>query len=145
MILLDANILLYAYDSESPRQQKCADWLNALFQRPEYVGIPWVAMWAFVRVRTSLRAVSKPATIAESFAVIREWRSLPNVVVVEPGKRHAGLLEYVASTYDVSGPLLSDAVIAALALENGAAVASTDRDFSRFKEIRWINPLDLAD
>jgi hypothetical protein len=87
----------------------------------------------------------KPATIPESFAIIRQWQALPNVFVIEPGVRHAAVLEHVANAYAVQGPLLSDAVIAALALENGATVASTDRDFSRFKEVRWVNPLEESD
>jgi hypothetical protein len=75
------------------------------------------------------------------FAIIEEWIAQPGIVVVQPGPRHAEILKRLIIEHGVTGPLVMDAVLAALALENGASLASTDQDFRRFPELRWVNPL----
>lgn len=144
MILLDVNVLLYAYDENSPFHKVAGDWLENLFNGDEPVGIPWVTIWAFVRVRTSLKGSERPATVEESLAVIREWLEQPGVAILEPGPRHIELLGRLCHSSGVRGGRVINAVLAALALEHGAAVASTDHDFSRFEQIRWVNPLKVA-
>lgn len=141
MTILDANVLLYAYDSSSPHHRSAAPWIEALFTSPETIGLPWQTIWAFLRIRTNLRLVSTPQSAAQSFAIVREWLGLPGVVLVQPGPRHADILERLVVEQGATGPLVSDAVLAALAIENGATLASTDRDFSRFAGLRWENPL----
>lgn len=144
MILLDINVLLYAYDEDSPFHQVAGAWLEELFRSKEPVGLPWVTVWGFVRIRTNSRLGEKPRTLEETFDLVRSWLSVSGVTLVDPGPRHLELLAHLAQTYGARGPVMTDAVLAALALEYGAAVASTDHDFSRFQEIRWINPLKVA-
>jgi uncharacterized protein len=140
--ILDANILIYAYNQDAPQHGAAAKWLEGLFNSPEMVGLPWMTLWAFLRISTNARAWTKPMAAKEAFAAIHEWLERPNAAIVQPGPRHAEILEKLVGEGNASGPLVSDAVLAALAIEHGAALASTDRDFSRFRELRWVHPLD---
>lgn len=141
MTIVDANILLYAYDSSAPEHPAAVAWLNNLFQGGEIVGLPWVVIWAFLRVTTNPRLLRGSKPIPEIFSVISEWLNQPGIVLLNPGGRHTDILERLLADYGVVGPMVTDAVIAALALEYGATLASTDQDFRRFPEVRWINPL----
>jgi uncharacterized protein len=141
MTILDANILLYAYDTDSPSHTEAARWIERLFGDSDTIGIPWQTIWAFLRIRTNPRLMANPKSPAESFELVREWLALPGVVTVQPGPRHAELLERLVIEHRASGALVSDAVLAALAMEHGAVLASTDRDFGRFPDLRWVNPL----
>lgn len=141
MTLLDANILLYAYNSAAPQHKKAAAWLEDLLSGAEMVCIPWVSLWAFVRIATNPRIWPNPKSTDDCFSIIRELLAHPGVAILEPGERHAEILEVLLAEQRVAGPLVTDAVLAALAIENGAVLASTDRDFSRFPNLRWLNPL----
>lgn len=141
MILLDANILLYAYNADAPQHQAVAQWLTALVDSGETLGLPISTIWAFLRISTNSRIWPNPLAADKAFEILNEWLSHPGVVVINPGPRHVELLERVVAEYSAAGALLSDAVLAAMALENGATLASTDQDFRRFASIRWINPL----
>ncbi|HVW07320.1 MAG TPA: TA system VapC family ribonuclease toxin [Bryobacteraceae bacterium] len=144
MTIVDANILLYAYDSSAAQNPAAVAWLNDLFQTGETVGLPWVVIWAFLRVTTNPRLLRGAKPVPEIFSVISEWLKQPGIVLLNPGPLHADILNRLLSDYGVAGPMVSDAVIAALALEYGATVASTDQDFRRFPEVRWINPLNQS-
>ena len=141
MTLLDSNILLYAYNSSAPQQEAAAKWLSDLLTSGELIAIPWVTFWAFVRISTNPRIWQDPLSAEQAFGVVSEWAAQDTVVLLQPGPRHAELLERVVTTYQAAGSHLTDAVLAALALESGATVASTDQDFRRFAEIRWVHPL----
>jgi uncharacterized protein len=141
LTLIDANLLLYAYDADAPQHAAAAAWLQGIFRENEPLGLPWVTLWAFVRIATNARLWPNPKTVDEAFRVVRELVNQPGVVIVNPGARHRELLEKLIQDHRASGPLVSDAVLAALAIENGATLASSDQDFSRFTELRWINPL----
>ena len=141
MTLLDANLLLYAYNADAPEQPRAAAWLEQLLDGTEVIGLPWSTLWAFLRIATSARIWRNPKSAQEAFEIMRGWLAQPGVLIVQPGARHAELLEALVREHRATGPLLSDAVLAALALENGAVLASSDRDFSRFPGLRWINPL----
>lgn len=142
MTVLDANILLYAYNSDAPQQRAAAGWLTKLLESGESVGLPWVTIWAFLRVSTNARIWPRPLPAAEAFRVIGEWLAQPGVVVVQPGPRHAELLERLVIGRRAAGVLVSDAALAAMAMEYGAALASTDQDFRRFPELRWVDPFE---
>ena len=144
MTLLDANVLIYAYNADAPEHPRVHAWLEDLFAAGEPVGIPWLALWAFVRVATNPRLSSTPKPAAEVFPIVRGLLAHPQVLVIEPGARHAETLERLVVDNRISGTLMTDAVFAALAIEHGATLASTDRDFSRFSGLRWINPLAPA-
>ena len=139
--MLDANILLCAYNADSPQHAAAATWLEELFHGSELIGLPWTTLWAFLRISTNPRVWPNPKSAPEAFQIIREWLAQPGVVIVEPGPRHMELLESCVTGHGAAGSLVSDAALAALALENGAVLASTDRDFSRFESLRWVHPL----
>jgi toxin-antitoxin system PIN domain toxin len=141
MTILDANVLLYGYNSDSPEHNVTREWLDHLFAGPERIGIPWLSLWAFLRISTNARAVRHPFSLSEAFEIVRELIAQPNVTIVDPGSRHVEILRSVAAESRVSGPHMTDAALAALAIEHGAILASTDRGFARFKGLRWVNPL----
>jgi toxin-antitoxin system PIN domain toxin len=141
LTIIDANILLNAYDAESPHQPAASLWLSKLLESGEAIGLPWISIWAFIRISTNHRIVRNPKPASECFAIVREWLAQPGVFPLNPGPLHAEILEKLAAEYGVTGPLLTDAALAALALEYGGKVASADQDFRRFPSVKWINPL----
>jgi hypothetical protein len=142
--LLDANILLYAYNADAPEHEQARRWLKSLFARPEWIGLPWLTLWAFLRISTNPRLFPRPLRAEEAFEILHGWLRLPRVRVIDPGPRHPELLERLVTGNQAAGALLTDAALAALAFEQGAVLASTDQDFSRFPGLRWVNPLEPA-
>jgi toxin-antitoxin system PIN domain toxin len=141
LILVDANVLLYAYHPRSSHHDRCRRWLEAAFSGDGPVALCWLVVLAFLRISTSARAFEQPLTMAEALAIVSEWLALPAIVMVEPGPRHWETLHHMLSDAQVVGPMVTDAAIAALALEHGAAVCTTDRDFRRFSGLRLVDPL----
>lgn len=141
MILVDANLLLYAYDSAAPEHPKARRWLEDVLARPEPVLFPWHSIHAFLRIATNPRAWTSPLSIEEARAIVDEWLSLPNVVTPCPGERHWEILRGLLADSQCRGPLVTDAVLAALAMEYGAELCTNDRDFGRFPALRVLNPL----
>ena len=144
MKLLDANILLYAYDADSIHHVVCRNWLTRALNEDEPVGLPWQTMLAFVRIATNPRAVRTPLAIAQACDIVDAWLSRPQVVAVEAGDRFWPLLREQLTEAKVSGPLVTDASLAALALEHGATLCSADRDFLRFPSIKRFDPTQQA-
>lgn len=141
MTLLDANILIYAYNADAPEHPQMRQWLSDLFSDSARIGISWLVLWAFIRVATNPRLSPTPKPPAEVFRIVRTLLSQSQVMIMEPGPRHAEILEQLVIDHKVSGSMFTDAALAALAIEHGATLASTDRDFSRFANLRWLNPL----
>lgn len=141
MTVLDANILLYAYNADAPQQKAAARWLTELVESREIIGLPWVTTWAFIRISTNPRIWANPRPAKDAFGILGKWLAQPGVIALHPGPRHWELLESLALKHNATGQLTTDAVLAALAMENGALLASTDQDFSRFKGLRWVDPL----
>jgi toxin-antitoxin system PIN domain toxin len=141
MTIIDANVLLYAYNGDAPQQRIAAQWLAKLLGSGETIALPWVTVWAFIRISTNSRIWASPRPATEAFAIVGEWLAQPGVVPLHPGPLHAEILEKLVSDYGATGPLVTDAVLAALAMEHGALLASTDQDFRRFPDLRWVNPL----
>jgi uncharacterized protein len=139
--ILDANVLLYAYNADAPQQPVAARWLAELLEGDDAIGLPWLTVWAFIRIATNSRIWTTPLSTKEVFAIVDGWIAQPGVVVLQPGPRHAEILKRLVIDHAVTGALVTDAVLAALAIENGAVLASTDQDFRRFPELRWTNPL----
>ena len=139
--MLDANILLYAYDVRSVYNERSRIWLEALLSGEETIGLPWVTAWAYVRISTNRRLSQTPFSPEEAHEIITELRSTPLVVMVNPGRRHQAILLEQMLASNVRGPETTDAVLAALAIENGATLASTDVGFRRFPDLTWLNPL----
>lgn len=142
MILVDANLLLYAYDAAASEHSKARSWLETVLAKPEPVLFPWQSIHAFLRIATNPRAWKAPLTIEEARAIVDELLSLPNVVTLSPGERHWDILRELVADSQCRGPLVADAVLAALAIEHGAELYTNDRDFSRFHNLRVVNPLE---
>jgi uncharacterized protein len=141
VILLDVNILLYAYDREASHHAEIRIWLEELLTSSTEIGVAWLTIWAFVRISTNSRINEEPLTPRVAFRTLNELLARPDVAIIEPGRRHIQILEQLVIDGQAAGPRVTDAALAALAIEHGATLASTDRDFSRFPDLRWINPL----
>jgi toxin-antitoxin system PIN domain toxin len=142
MILIDANLLLYAYDHSSPHHQGAHDWLEATFSEPEPVGLAWMTLLAFLRIGTSPRPLENPLSVREAAAIVGDWLERPMVTLLNPGERHWEILCDLMAKGQAKGSLIMDAHLAALAIEHGATLATTDRDFARFPGLKFFNPLD---
>jgi toxin-antitoxin system PIN domain toxin len=141
VIVVDANLLLYAYDSAAAQHARARVWLEGLLSAAEPVGLPWASLLAFLRIGTNPRALARPFSIAEATAIVEAWLAQPCVTVVEPGERHWEILSRLLASAQARGPLVPDAHLAALALEHGATLATADRDFARFEGLRTLDPL----
>ncbi|HEV3072737.1 MAG TPA: type II toxin-antitoxin system VapC family toxin [Solirubrobacteraceae bacterium] len=140
MILLDANILIYASIESFPQHEACRAWLENAFARPAKVGLPWPSLLGFVRIVTNPRILDPPTSTRAAWARVEQWLKQPNAWIPAPTDRHRTMLSTLLGE-DVRGDLIPDAHMAALALEHGLTVCSTDSDFARFAEVRWQNPL----
>jgi uncharacterized protein len=142
VIVLDANILLYAYDSTSAKHTKAREWVERALTDELSVGIPWQTVSAFLRVVTNTNLPGQRFTIEEALEIVDQWIAQPNVRFLAPGEEHWSLLRKTLLTGQARGPIVIDAQLAALTFEHGGTLCSTDRDFARFPELRWNNPLD---
>jgi toxin-antitoxin system PIN domain toxin len=141
LILVDANLLLYAYDRSSSRHEDARRWLESALNGPEPLRFAWLTVVAFLRIATNPRAFARPLPIADAFAIVERWLSLPLTGILEPTERHVELFRATAVSGQARGPLMTDAHLAALAIEHGATFCTTDRDFGRFPGLRSVNPL----
>jgi|KBSMisStaDraftv2_1062788.scaffolds.fasta_scaffold774751_2 toxin-antitoxin system PIN domain toxin len=141
MINLDANVLIYAYNESAPQHTIARHWLEKQFDEPDLLGFSWQVITAFLRLSTNARAFPMPLPVAEACEVVDQWLDHPKTVLLLPTERHWPLLRALAVGGQAIGPLLMDAHLAALSIEHGAALATTDRDFSRFAGLRIIDPL----
>ena len=144
MILSDANLLLYAYYPRAQQHEASRIWLETALSRSELVQFPWLTLWAFLRISTNPRAFEEPLSIAEATTIVSSWLARPNAVVLEAGERHWEILRQLLDASQSAGPLVTDTALAALAIEHGATLHTTDRDFSRFPGLDWTNPIEGA-
>ncbi len=143
MIVLDANLLLYAYDPRSPFYDAARRWLGDVFSYEDEVGIPFQSILAFVRVSTHVSLASQSFTMRYALEAVDGWLALANVKVLTPGQTHWEIFKKLCLTSGISGDVSTDVHIAALAIEHDAILCSVDRDFARFLGLRWRNPLEL--
>ncbi len=141
MIVVDANVLIYAYDSRSERHAQAATWLERTLNGDEDVRFPLMTLLAFVRITTNPRVFEHPLDPGAAIAIVRAWLSRPNVRIVDPTDRHWEALAATAAAGQARGPLVMDAHLATLTSEYGATLATTDRGFARFPRLRTIDPL----
>jgi toxin-antitoxin system PIN domain toxin len=141
MILPDANLLLYAYDSASPFHRESARWWSDLLSAPEPVGLCPVVVFAFLRLSTNPKVFDRPMSVTEANDTIASWLARPNVRLLVTGPTHLEAVCKLLLKAGTAGNLVTDAQIAALAQEYGATVHSADTDFARFKGLTWENPL----
>lgn len=141
MILVDANLLLYAYHPKAEQHEKSRTWLEAVLSGTDVVGFAWLTLWAFVRISTNPRVFDNPLSASEAADAVSSWLDQPVSTILQPGERHWDILRAVARDGQAVGPLFMDAVLAAIAMEHGATLCTTDRDFARFPGLKWTNPL----
>ena len=140
-MLLDANLLLYAVDARARQHDAARDWLEAALNGSRRVGLPWQSLLGFVRIVTHPRALPTPLSATEAWGYVDDWLDAPAAWVPQPGRGYRAILGRLITDLDLRGNLISDAGLAALALEHGVGVASVDSDFARFTELTWVNPL----
>lgn len=140
MRMCDANVLLYAVNSDAPNHAAARSWLDAALNDRETVAFPWVVLLAFLRLATHPAIFSRPLGAEDAIRQIREWLRQPVAAVAQPGARHLEILAGLLAESGVAGNLVSDAHLAALAIELDAELVSFDRDFARFAGLRWLVP-----
>ncbi len=141
MILPDVNLLVYAYAAQAPHHAAAETWWERTVGGGEPVGLPWAVSLGFLRLMTHPAVLSTPMRPEQALAALESWHERPNVHVLDPGPRHLGLLRGLLGSLGVAGNLSTDAHLAALAIEHGCVLASSDADFGRFPGLRWVNPL----
>ncbi len=140
MILVDANLLLYAYDVESPYHRASRRWLEEELSSGRPIALALVTLLAFVRIASDRRVFTHPVAPADACSLIEDWLALPNVRLLQPGPRTWTILSELCESGQARGAMVMDAHLAALAVEHGASIASADRDFTRFPGIELLNP-----
>jgi len=143
LILVDANILLYAEDSLSPLHQQARIWWDDQLSRSEPVGLCWTTLSAFIRIGTNPRVFEHPLSLAQALARVQSWLDQPCTRVIRPTEGHWTLFRQMLTDGQAVANLVTDAHLAALAIEHGCELATTDSDFARFRKLKWINPLIL--
>ena len=141
MILTDANLLLYAYNVDATEHNTSLQWLETQLSGPSMFCFAWQTIIAFLRISTNQRAFTAPLSTKEAASIVTEWLERPQTVLLTPGEDHWTIFQKLLESGQATGPLVMDAHLAALALEHGATLASSDRDFSRFPGLKLINPL----
>ncbi len=141
MIVPDVNLLIYAYNDGSPRHDSARRWWEDLINGTERVAVPWVVSTGFVRLMTHAKVLARPAAPSEAVEYVREWFRFPHVTPINPGSEHITHFRRNLDAAGVGANLVTDAHIAALAMEYQAEVHSNDTDFSRFPGLLWRNPL----
>jgi len=141
VIIIDANLLIYAIDSDAPHHTLAKPWLEKTLSSEVIVGLPWIVILAFLRITTNARIMQKPLSSEAAIGYIDTWFSQPFVKSVSPDQNHWSILRNLLIHTGVAGNLTSDAHIAALAIEQGYTVYSADNDFKRFPYVSHVNPL----
>jgi toxin-antitoxin system PIN domain toxin len=142
VIIPDVNLLLYAYDSSSASHERARLWWERTLSGREPVSVAWVTLLGFIRIGTHSRVFARPMSVAEALAHVDSWLMQPVVEVIQPGPRHWTILSELLKQARVAANLTTDAHLAALALEYGATLCSSDSDFRRFAGLRLENPLE---
>lgn len=142
MILPDVNVLVHAYNTGAANHPQARAWWERTLSDPEPVALPWVVILGYVRIMTNPRVLPRPVAVVDAARDVRSWLGCPQVTIIQPLEKHADLFFGFITTLGKGANLTTDAHLAALAIEHGARIASTDTDFARFNGVRWFNPLD---
>ena len=141
MKISDASLLLYAYNESAEQHEKAKQWLEESFSSPELFGLSWQVITAFLRISTNPRAFPLPFTLPEAIGIVEDWLAQPQVKVLLPTEKHWKIFNNLIVEGQTNGALMMDAHLAALTIEHGATLATTDRDFVRFSKLKTSNPL----
>ena len=141
MILIDADLLVYAHVRSFQQHESARGWLDAQFNGNSPVGLPWNSLLAFLRIVTNPRVFQRPETMSNAWGQVEEWLDCETSWIPEPTERHREVLGLLLAGSGMQANLVPDAHLAALAIEHGLILCSTDGDFARFENLRWQNPL----
>lgn len=141
MILVDANVLLYAEDSLSPYHETARQWWDAQLSGKSPVCLCWTVLTAFIRIGTNRRVFERPLSLKEAIHRVQSWVDQPCTRLIYPTEQHWQVLQELLEQGQAVGNLVTDAHLAALAIEHGCQLYSTDSDFARFPKLKWSNPL----
>lgn len=141
MILIDANILLCAQDALSPRHSKARYWWDEQLSGSDPVCLCWAVLTAFIRIGTNPRVFENPLSLEQALAIVQSWLEQPCVRIVRPTDRHWEVFQEMLTGGKAVANLVTDAHLAALAMEHGCELISSDADFARFPKLKWRNPL----
>lgn len=144
MILVDANLLLYAANQAAPEHARARSWLDEQLNGTMRVGLPWPSLLAFVRLASNPLVVRDPVTPADAWRQAEEWLTCESAWTPLPGSAHGRILGDLLRQPLMTSRLVSDAHLAALAMEHGLTLCSTDGDFARFPGLKWRNPLAVS-
>lgn len=141
MITPDANIILYAYNEDAPKHAEAKQWIQEQLSQPAIFGLSWQTITAFLRISTNPKAFPQPFDLTEAIEIVDEWLRHPSIVILTPTKNHWTIFQDLIKEGQTKAALMMDAHLAALAIEHGATLATTDRDFSKFSSLKTVNPL----
>ena len=142
MILVDANLLIYAVNSDSPHHDKAKSWLEEILSGNDELGLAWIVILAFIRITTRSGILSRPLTPERAIAYVDEWLEQPYVNLVNGDENQWQIFRNLQLQVGTAGNLTSDTMLASLALELGAVIYSADHDFKRFSGVKHVNPLE---
>ena len=142
MIVPDINLLVYAYNEGAPQHNTARRWWEGAVNGGESIGIPWIVSIGFIRLVTSSRVLTLPLSLSQATAYVQEWFEYTHITPLNPGTDHLNILQRNLDVVGIGTNLVSDAHIAALAMEYNAEVFSNDSDFTRFPGLRHRNPLE---
>lgn len=141
MKIVDLNLLIYAINSDAPLHDDARKWLERSLSGNETFGLTWVVILGFIRITTNPRIMPNPLSPETAMAVVEEWLDISTVRIVPPTERHWNIFKRIVKPLGTAGNLTTDAHLAALAVEHGATIYTTDNDFSRFQFLDWVNPM----
>lgn len=141
MILLDVNLLVYAHDETSEYHPQARQWWENQLNGSQMIGLSWVGLLGFIRLLTNPRIFQNPYSPPEILAIVGMWLEQPHVNIIHPSERHFTLLARLIRQVGAAANLTTDAHLAALAIERGLILQTTDADFARFPGLKWNNPL----
>ena len=140
-MLLDINLLVYANDQSSKRHAEARQWWEDQLNGSQMLGLSWVGLLGFIRILTNRRIYENPYTPAEILGIVKSWLDQPHVKIIHPSDRHFTRFATMIEQVGTAGNLTTDAHLAALAIERGLILQTTDADFARFPGLKWNNPL----
>ena len=141
MVIVDANLLLYAHDEGALKHDAAKSWFERQLSGADTIGLTWLTITAFLRISTDHRIFKFPLHIDQASSVLDDWLGSPRIDIIHPATRHWRILKDLLKAGQAKGPLVMDAHLAAFAVEYDAVIATSDRDFSRFPDVRTIYPM----
>lgn len=142
MILVDVNVLVYAFRSDAVDHERYKGWLEAAIVSDSAFAMSELVLSGFLRIVTHPRIFDPPAPLEAALSFAAHLRERQNAIIVSPGPRHWDIFTRVCESSGAKGNLIPDAYHAALAIESGCEWITTDRDFARFPGLNWRHPFD---